>query len=140
MSPTTPERESRSDVTRKRAAMRDLIPGLVALVVAEATLIAADPDATSSGWHLVWSLSPLIGIGMLAWGQVRILRRSDEWERLGQLSAMSIGFGVFAVLLAGVGVLQAAGIGDVVQLMQITFFAGIAAWVAALGITWSAKA
>jgi hypothetical protein len=136
MTSTTPERDSRSDVTRKRAAARDLVPGLVVLVVAEGTLIAWDPGATSSGWHLLWSLSPLVGIALLAWGQVRVLRRSDEWERLRQLTAMSMGFAVLAVGLAVVGVLQAAGIGDVAQLVQITFFAGIAAWVGALWITW----
>lgn len=136
MTSTTPERDSRSDVTRRRAATRDLIPGLAALVIAEGSLIVADPDATSSGWHMLWALSPLVGIALLAWGQLRVLRRSDEWERLKQLTAMSIGFGVLAVLLAVVGVLQAASIGDVARLVQVTFFVGIAAWVGALWITW----
>lgn len=136
MTSTTPERHSRSDVTRRRAATRDLIPGLAALVIAEGSLIVADPDATSSGWHMLWALSPLVGIALLAWGQLRVLRRSDEWERLKQLTAMSIGFGVLAVLLAVVGVLQAASIGDVARLVQVTFFVGIAAWVGALWITW----
>lgn len=130
------ERESRSDVTRKRAAFRDLLPGLVTLLVTQGTLLVADPEAASSGWHLVWSLSPLLAIALLARGQVRILRRSDELERLKQLTAMSFGFGVFAVLLASVGVLQGADIGDAVQQTQITFIAGIVVWVAALGIIW----
>lgn len=136
MNLTPQERESRSDVTRKRAAFRDLLPGLVVLVVTQGTLLVADPDATSSGWHLVWSLSPLLGIGLLTWGQVRILRRSDERERLKQLTAMSFGFGVFAVTLATVGVLQGADIGNAAQQTQVTFIAGIVAWVAALGIIW----
>jgi len=66
MTSTTPERDSRSDVTRRRAATRDLIPGLAALVIAEGSLIVADPDATSSGWHMLWALSPLVGIALLA--------------------------------------------------------------------------
>ena len=134
------EPDSLSDLTRRRAAFRDLLPGLVALLVTEGSLLVADPDATSSGWHLAWSLSPLLAIALLAWGQVQILRRSDEMERLKQLTAMSFGFGVFAVLLATAGVLQGADIGNAAQQTQITFIAGIVAWVAALGIIWRPKA
>lgn len=130
------ERQSLSDVARTRAAVRDLLPGLAALLVTQGSLLVADPDASSSGWHLVWALSPLIGIGLLMWGQLRILRRSDERERREQLTAMSVGFGVFAVLLATVGVLQGAGIGDAVQQTQVTFIVGMLAWVAALVILW----
>ena len=134
MSRTPAERKSVSDVARARAATRDLIPGLVALLVTQGTLITFNPDATWSAWNLAWALSPLIAIALLVWGQVRILRRSDERERLAQLAAMAFGFGVFAVSLAVVGVLQGAGIGDPVQHTQITFTVGILAWVAALEV------
>lgn len=134
MSQSPAERKSVSDVARERAATRDLIPGLVVLVVTQGTLIALDPDTTSSAWHLAWALSPLIGIGLLVWGQVRILRRSDERERLAQLAAMAFGFGVFAVSLAVVGVLQGADLGNPIQQTQITFAVGIVAWVAALEV------
>lgn len=127
------ERKSASDVARERAARRDLIPGLAALLITQGTLVIADPEATSSGWHLAWSLSPLLAIATLAWGQIRVLRRADERERLQQLTAMAIGFGTFSVLLAGAGVLQSADIGDAVQQTQVIFIAGIVAWVAALG-------
>lgn len=134
MDTASDDRKSASDVARARAAYRDLLPGMVLLVVAEGTLLVADPDAGSSGWHLAWSLSPLVAIGLLVWGQVRILGRSDERERLDQLKAMAFAFGVFAVLLAAAGVLQAADIGDPTQQMQITFIAGIVAWIGALEI------
>lgn len=128
------ERKSASDVARERAALRDLAPGLAALLITQGTLLIADPEATSSGWHLAWSLSPLVAIAMLAWGQIRVLRRADERERLQQLSAMAIGFGVFAVLLAGAAVLQSADIGDAVQQTQVIFIAGIVAWITAMGV------
>lgn len=134
MPPIQKERKSASDVIRERAAFRELAPGLVALLITEGTLLIADPEATSSGWHLAWSLSPLLAIAMLAWGQTRVLRRADERERLQQLTAMAIGFGVFAVLLAAAGVLQSADIGNAVQQTQVVFIAGIVTWVAALGI------
>ena len=120
--------------------MTDLLPGLVALLITQGSLLVADPDPTSSGWHLAWSLTPLIAIALLAGGQVRVLRRSDELERFKQLTAMSFGFGVFAVLLASVGVLQGAGIGDAVQQTQITFIAGIVAWAAASALLWRPRA
>lgn len=123
------ERRSSSDITRRRAASRDLVPGLVVLVVSQVSLIVADPDASASGWHLAWALSPLVGVGLLVWAQVRMLRRADERERVVVQSAMAIGFGVVITALAVVGVLQAAGIGDVRQQVQVTTILGIAAWV-----------
>ena len=123
------ERESISDRVRRRAASRDLLPGLAVLIFSEASLIAQSPDASASVWHLAWALSPLVGIGLLVRAQMRILRRSDERERAQDLAAMAIGFGVVMVSLAVVGVLQAAGIGGVRQQLQITTGLGIAAWV-----------
>lgn len=125
---------SQRDIARDRAARRDVAPGLVALLLTEGSLVLADPDASASVGNLVWSLSPLVAIGLLVGGQLRILGRCDERERVEQLTAMSVGFGAFAVLLAGAGVLQSADIGDAAQLTQITFIVGILAWVAALGI------
>jgi hypothetical protein len=114
---------------RRRAASRDLLPGLAVLIFSEASLIAQSPDASASVWHLAWALSPLVGIGLLVRAQMRILRRSDERERAQDLAAMAIGFGVVMGSLAVVGVLQAAGIGGVRQQLQITTGLGIAAWV-----------
>lgn len=125
------ERESVSDAMRRRAASRDLLPGLAVLIVSEASLIAVSPHASASGWHLAWVLSPLVGIGLLVWAQVRMLVRFDERERAQELSAMAIGFGVVMVALAVVGVLQAAGLGQVRQQLSITTGLGIAAWVIA---------
>ncbi len=125
------ERRSVSDIARRRAASRDLLPGLTLLIVSQASLIAVTPDASVGAWHLAWALSPLVGIALLVWAQLRMLGRSDERERLQELSAMSIGFGVLMVALAVVGVLQSAGIGHVRQQVLVTTGLGIAAWVVA---------
>ena len=131
MTPRDATRFSRNEIARRRAASRDLAPGLGVLVVSQMSLIASDPDASVGGWQLAWALSPLVGIGLILWAQLRILSRSDERERAVELSALSIGFGVVITALAALGVLQAAEIGDIRQQLQITTFLGIAAWVLA---------
>ena len=125
------DRPSSNELARRRAASRDLAPGLVVLVVSQVSLIASDPDASAGGWHLAWALSPLVGIGLLIWAQIRMLGRSDERERAVELSAMAIGFGVVITALAALGILQAAEIGDIRQQLQVTTVLGIAAWVVA---------
>lgn len=132
MTPTADSRHSSNELARRRAASRDLAPGLVVLVVSQMSLIAFDPEASTGGWHLAWALSPLIGIGLLIWAQLRMLRRSDERERVVELSAMAIGFGVVITALAALGVLQGAEIGDLRQQTQITTFLGVGSWVLAL--------
>lgn len=131
MAVSNEDRHSRNEQARRRAASRDLVPGMVLLVASQASLIASDPDASASGWHLAWTLSPLVGIGLLVWAQFRMLGRADERERVVELSAMAVGFGVLITALAALGVLQAADIGDVRQQLQIVTMLGIAAWVIA---------
>lgn len=130
MQSTDDTRPSSSELARRRAASRDLAPGMILLVLSQMSLIAFDPD-TSDGWYVLWALSPLVGIGLVVWAQFRILARSDERERTVELSAMAIGFGVVIVALAVIGILQGAEIGDLRQQVQITTVLGIAAWAAA---------
>jgi len=122
---------SSGDLARRRAASRDLAPGMVVLVVSQMSLIAAGPDASDGGWQLAWALSPLVGIGLLVWAQLRMLGRSDERERTLELYAMAIAFGVVITALAALGTVQAAGIGDIRQLLQVMTVLGIATWVGA---------
>ncbi len=133
----TSECKSTSDIARSRSATRDLLPGLAVLVVSQASLSAFAPNAATEGLHLAWALSPLVGIGLLVWAQIRIIGRSDERERAAELSAMAVGFGVVIVALAAVGVFQAAGIGDARQQVQVVTALGIAAWIIA---SWRARA
>lgn len=131
MAAVNEDRPSSSELARRRASYRDLTPGLAVLVISELSLNAFAPDASAGGWRLAWALSPLIGIALLAWAQLRLFQRSDERERAVELSAMAIGFGVVITALAALGVLQSAEIGDVRQQVQITTLIGIAAWVVA---------
>jgi hypothetical protein len=101
------------------------------LIVSQASLIALDPNGSAGAWELAWALSPLVGIGLLVWAQVRILSRADERERADELCAMSIGFGIVITALAVVGVLQAAGVGDLRQHVQITTGLGVVSWIVA---------
>jgi hypothetical protein len=134
MTETSENRKSLSDQARDRATIRDVVPGLVALVVVQASLVMLDPDAGASGWNLFWSLLPLLPVLWLVWAQLRSLGRADEFQRMMQLEAMAIGFGTVVVLAMTGGLLDAAGIGNPAQSLQITFIGGILAWVGALGV------
>ncbi len=68
------------------------------------------------------------------WAQRRSLLRADEYQRKAQLEAMTIGFGVVIVLSLVGGLLDAAGMGDPGQSLQVTFVLGILAWVGALAV------
>ena len=70
---TNSERRSSSDVARDRAMLRDIAPGLVALVITQGSLVLLDPDGRTSGWHVVWALLPLIPALWLVWAQLRSL-------------------------------------------------------------------
>ncbi len=128
------DRKSISDVARDRAAVRDVVPGVAALVALQVSLIMLDPDGRASAWNLVWCLLPVVPAAWLVWSQLRGLRRADEFQRVLQLEAMAIGFATMMLLSFAGGLLDAAGIGSARQSLQVTFIAGTVAWVAALTI------
>jgi hypothetical protein len=68
------------------------------------------------------------------WTQLRSVRRADEYQRVILLEAMSIGFAFVLILSLAGGLLDAAGLGDPAQSLQITFIAGVLAWVGALAV------
>ena len=103
-------------------------------MVLQGSLILLNPQGGEGGWYLLWSLSPLVPALWLMWTQLRSVRRADEYQRVILLEAMSIGFGVVLLLSLVGGLLDAAGLGDPAQSLQITFIAGILAWVGALAV------
>ena len=127
-------------MARDRAALQDLAPGLLALVLTQGTLVVLDPGAAKDGWRVLWALSPLLAALWLVWAQWRSLRRADEYQQVVQLEAMAVGFGTaITVALVG-GLLDAAQLGDARQSLQITFIAGVLAWVVALAVKgWPAR-
>lgn len=134
------ERKSLSDVARSHAAVRDMVPGVVTLLIVQGSLVLLDPDGGASGLNLLWSLLPLVPAGWLIWAQLRSLRRADEFQRVVELEAMAIGFASVIVLALAGGLLNGAGIGDPRQSLQVTFILGVLAWIGALAIkTWQAR-
>lgn len=134
------ERKSLSDVARSHAAVRDMVPGVVTLLIVQGSLVLLDPDGGASGLNLLWSLLPLVPAGWLIWTQLRSLRRADEFQRVVELEAMAIGFASVIVLALAGGLLNGAGIGDPRQSLQVTFILGGLAWIGALAIkTWQAR-
>lgn len=132
-------RTSTSDVVRRRAFFRDVVPAVTFLVVTQGSLVLLDPDGGASTRNLVWSLLPLLPACWLGWAVLRSLERADELQRVVQLQAMAIGFGACVLLSLAGGLLDAAGIGTASQWLQITFIGGVLAWVGALGVlSWRA--
>lgn len=128
------ERKSKLQQSQDRAAIRDAVPAVVALIVLEGAVALLDLDVDSHPWQLVVALSPLLAGLWLAWVQLRTLRRSDEYQRTMHLEAMSIGFGVAMLVAMAGGLLDGADVGSTSQFLQLTFIAGILSWVGALAI------
>lgn len=128
------ERKSELERRQDRAAIRDAIPAVVALIVLEALVAALDLDAGTNGWHLAISLLPLLAGMWLVWVQLRTLRRCDEYQRTMHLEAMSVGFGVAMLMAMAGGLLDGTDVGSTALYLQLTFIAGILSWVAALAI------
>jgi len=135
MSKTADDRQSASDKARERAALRDAVPAFATLLVFQGSLILWNPQGEPSGWYLLWSFSPLVPALWLMWTQLRSLRRADEYQRVVQLEAMAIGFGAVLLLSFTGGLLDAAGMGNPAQSLQVTFIGGVLVWVGALALT-----
>ncbi|MFI7358928.1 hypothetical protein ACIBTP_33975 [Streptomyces avidinii] len=131
MGKSSENRQSRSDTVRTRAWFVDWLPAVIALgllaVIAEFGLFGS----ADSG-KLFWSLLNLAPGLWIVRAVIRSLRRADEYQRRCQLEALAIGFGVLIMAIYTVGLLQAADVGDLRQLVQISFLASILAWIAAL--------
>ena len=114
--------------------MRDALPAVVALILLEGVVAIVDPDVDATPWQLAIALSPLLAGVWLVWVQLRTLRRSDEYQRIMHLEAMSVGFGVAMVMAMTGGLLDGADVGSTPQYLQLTFIGGILSWAGALAI------
>ena len=129
-----PNRASNLERRQNAASLRDALPAVVALVASQALVASLDLDANANRWHLLLSLTPLLPAAWLGWAQLRTLRRADEYQRIAQLEAMSIGFAVAMLVALTGGLLEGADVGSSVQFLQLTFIIGILSWVSALAI------
>jgi hypothetical protein len=123
-------RASQSDQVRARAWLLDWLPAGAMFVplslISEFGLFGAD-----GSWDLFWSLLWLAPALLIVRAVVRVLRRADEYQARQQLEAMAIGFGVQMLSIFTIGQLQAVGVGDLRQLVQISFIVSILVWIAA---------
>lgn len=129
-----PDRVSSLERRQNKAALRDALPAVVALVASQALVASLELDVDSNRWHLLLSLTPLLPAAWLGWAQLRSLRRADEYQRIAQLEAMSVGFAVAMFVALTGGLVEGADVGSSVQFLQLTFIMGILFWVAALAI------
>lgn len=131
MNKSSESRSSLSDQVRVRAWLLDWLPAGVMFVllslIAEFRLFGSD-----GSWKLFWSLLNLAPALWIVRAVVRGLRRADEYQARQQLEAMASGFGVQMTSIFTIGQLQAADIGNLRQLVQISFIASILVWIAAL--------
>ena len=122
-----PVRNSRSDMERTRAAWRDALPVTAVLGLAVVAMFVFDHPGLNAG-TVVWAVLLLTAGGLGIWAEVRSLRRADEYQRLQQLQAHAVGFGVVVMLLLVVSLLAAAQLMDPRQGMQISLIGGLLAW------------
>ena len=109
----------------------DWLPAVIALVVL-ALIQELELFGSATTWKLFWSLINLAPALWIVRAVVRSLRRADEYQRGRQLEAMAIGFGVMMMAIFTVGLLQAAGVGDLNQMVQISFIGTTLVWVGAM--------
>ena len=128
------ERSSASDVARNRALMLDVLPGVVALVALQVSLLMVDPDGRASVGNLLWSLLPIAPAIWLVASQVRGLRRADELQRIDQLEALAVGFAVAVLVAFAGGLADAAGIGSTRQSLQLAFILPVVAWIGTMAV------
>jgi hypothetical protein len=125
------KRPSRSDRIRNRAQILDWLPALAGIVllavIGELGLFGAN-----GSWKLFWSLLNLAPALWIVRAVVRSLRRADEYERLAQLEALAVGFGTLMTAVFTAGLLDAGGVGNVRQSVQIAFIGSTLVWIVTL--------
>jgi Zn-dependent protease len=127
MTRNEPDRKSRSDVERQRAAWRDALPAVAVLAMAAGAMVALDARGPSAG-TAVWGVLLLAATGLLVRAELRSLGRADEYQRRLQLEALAVGFAVVVLLLLVAGLLDAARLMEPRQGMQVSFIGGVLAW------------
>jgi hypothetical protein len=127
------KRDSQSDVKRGRAEAWDWLP--VAATILPLSLISElRALGSDDSLKLFWSLLNVVPALLMVRVVVRSLRRADEYQRIAQLEALAIGFGTIMMAIFTIGLLQAGEVGDLRQLVQISFVASMLIWFGALMI------
>jgi hypothetical protein len=125
------KRDSLSDLRRGRAELWDWLP-VAATLLPVSLIFELRAFGSDDSLKLFWSLLNVIPALLIVRVVVRNLRRADEYQRVAQLEALAIGFGVMMMAVFTIGLLQAGGVGNLRQLVQISFAASMLIWIGAL--------
>ncbi len=127
------KRDSQSDVRRGRAELWDWLPVAATFLplslISELRALGSDDSL-----KLFWSLLNVVPALLIVRVVVRSLRRADEYQRIAQLEALAIGFGTIMMAIFTIGLLQAGEVGNLRQMVQISFVASMLIWIGALMI------
>ncbi|MBG0830407.1 hypothetical protein HS041_21840 [Planomonospora sp. ID67723] len=119
--------KQQDQVTRaaRRAVLIDGLP--VAILGPVALALGSDPDqsAAQKAW---WIAATAVFTLAVAWVLLRAFRRADEYLRKIQLESMAIAFAAVLVALQVATLLDAAGVIQLHQLMQLILLGGMAIW------------
>jgi hypothetical protein len=118
--------KSRAEIERRRAARRDNVPIGVAVAAAVAALAVSDPN--DPGDTVIWAVPMLALLGLALRGELRDLRRADEYERTLLLESLALGFVVVIVLLFVGALFASGGVGDPRVWLSVSFIGGLLGW------------
>lgn len=119
--------EAAVDAANRSAYRRDFVPGIVGYAIALAVVLPAVGDTVDSPAEWAAVMVPVLPALWMVRAVIRQLRRADEYQRLLQLEAMAVGFGVAMVVSLTIGFV---GVGGVATRAAgwIVYGAGMAAW------------
>jgi hypothetical protein len=119
--------QGHDQVTRdaRRAVLIDGLP--VVTLGGIALALGSDPDQTPSQ-KVWWIVTTAVFTLAVAWVLVRAFRRADEYLRKVQLESMAVAFAAVLVALQLATVLDAAGIVQLHQLVELILLGGVAIW------------
>lgn len=120
--------DERSSERERLARRASLVDGIPVVVLGGLALALGSSGDTGGGQEVVWLVTSVTFTLAVAWALVRGFRRADEFQRKIQLESMAVAFGVTVVALQIAGLLDAAGIGELRQSLQLIVIGGIAIW------------
>jgi hypothetical protein len=119
---------SEIDRAARRAVFLDAIPVVILGAIALPLGSSGNPSGSREA---LWVATSVIFTLSVAWVLFRSFRRADEYQRKIQLESMAVAFAAVLVALQIAGVLDAAGIGDLRQFLQLIVIGGILTWLLA---------
>lgn len=120
------DRMSTLDRTNSRAYLLELGGSMLAYVVLLVVALVLFDDARSTAVNVAVMLLPVLPAIGIAWACLRMLRRSDEFQRARQLESIAVGF--VLAMLAAVTLGFVTNVVDVPGAPWIVYGIGMAGW------------